>query len=271
MAGESVGIGSGALFGAVFCVGLFMVAIAAAIVLSLIPTYTPNRSEPGLGSEYECDAIMLKFLYQNSTARFQNGVVKDSPELSSACTQQLIFLGVRNVAGCLLSNGRAWDAANTSTNSRRRRRQSQASQAGMYYIGKSSIYRTTSCPKAADRGKVENSSSLSACVRQGLQEANSLVGGIATVFLTWASTNRVFIEVADTMRAFQPIAIDRIYGVPRNLAVPVSNNLMGVSPATKNQLELGCRYVRALPLSQIAAILAAQSMNPPDQSTPFTG
>lgn len=253
------GATSGVIFGGFLCIGLIMVAIAAAIVLSIIPTFPPNNSQAGFGSEYQCDAIMLKFLYQNFTYQFQNGIVGNSTALSDACTLQLASLGVKNLAGCLLYNGRAWDAANDSSNSRRRRRQSQLSRAGMYYIGTSNIYRTVSCPKQGDRNKVESSPSLSACVRKGLQEANSLVGGMRASFLRWGSTNRVLIEVADTTNAFQAISVDTINGVPRNLAVPIANNLVGVSDTTKNQLQLGCRYVRALPISTIAAILASQT------------
>jgi len=259
------------IYGGFLCIGLFLLAIAAAVILSLIPTFTSNHSKEGFGSEYQCDSIMLKFLYENFTSQFSNGTVGNSTQLSDAATLELEVLGVKNVAGCILYNGRAWDAANTSDTSRRRRRQSQLVQAGMYYIGGLRVFRKTSCAKQGDRNKTENSTSLSTCVKKGIEEANSLVGDMGSIFLAWASTNRVLIEVADKTLAFQSIGVDRIHGVPRNLAVPIANNLPGVTEGTKGELQRGCRYVRSLSIDAITGILASETSSSDLDGTTVSG
>ncbi len=50
MAGTSAGVTSAVIFGGFLCIGLILFAIAAAIILSLIPIYTSNHSQLGYGS-----------------------------------------------------------------------------------------------------------------------------------------------------------------------------------------------------------------------------
>jgi hypothetical protein len=257
MAGRGAGTTSAVIFGGFLCLGLVLFAIAAAIVLSLISIYTPNHGQQGYGSVYILDAFMLKFFYQNSSGLYyNNGTVANSTDLSQRCTTYFQSLGVKNFAGCLIFNGRAWGPNNVSSSARRRRR---ATTAGMYFIGTMDMFLTVGCPKTADYNATSSSSSVSYCVQQGLATCNSVVNNLLTTFALWTSTNTLILDILDTGGYYDAITITTIYGVPRTTAYAISNNLPGVSSGTKSQLQYGCRYGGELPISTINALLASQT------------
>ncbi len=59
MAGPGAGAVSTAVMGGFLCIGLFLVAIAATVILSLIPTFTSNHSQQPSG---EGNSIYTKFI-----------------------------------------------------------------------------------------------------------------------------------------------------------------------------------------------------------------
>jgi hypothetical protein len=251
----SAGATSGLILGGLLCLGLILFGIAATIVLSLIPAFTQNHGQQGYGSAYAFDALMLKFLYDNATYTFANGTVANSTDLSLRCIQQYARLGIKNFAGCILYNGKAFGPNNASTSSRRRR---AATQAGMYYISSGYMFTTTSCPSSADKNKTSNSTQLSSCVSQGLAACNLLLNATSSAALSaWTSATSLVLEIYSTTdQLYHAVNVNNIYGAPPALANSLASSL-GVDNSTKASLQRGCRYVGSLPLSTIYGLLSS--------------
>jgi hypothetical protein len=252
------GAASGVVVGAFTCLALVFVGVAATIVLSLISTFTTNRSQQGYGEEYRCDTLMLKTLYTNVSYTFSNSTIADNPTLSSYCTSQLTNKSIGSFSGCLLQNGYGWGPYNTSTNSKRRRR--ATALAGLYSIHDGRLFFSNECPKKGDVGKSDNGSKLSSCVAQRLGYVNNLVNNYSGNFILWTPAPAFVLEVVSTdLGAYRTLIPSTIYGVPRGAAVTVATEL-NLNSNIISQLARGCRYLGGLSLSQINAILAAQSL-----------
>jgi hypothetical protein len=271
MAGTSAGVTSAVIFGGFLCIGLFLLAIATAIILSLIPIYTSNHSQQGYGSEYTFDSLMLKLSYTNNSDTYNGTTIGNSSALSSACTTYFETLGYSNFAGCVVYNGQAWAPYNNSKTSRRRRR--APTTVGMYAIFTVRIFRTVACPSESDGNKTESSSSISACNLQGIKQCNKLVNDLLTTFAPWASTNAVILEVLNTEDSYDAISALPIYGVPRQIAAAVASDLSGVSGAVIGNLQRGCRYVGQRSIAYIDSVISSQtsSNTTTDVTTESTG
>jgi hypothetical protein len=255
MAGPGAGAVSTAVVGGFFCIGLFLLAIAAAIILSLIPTFTSTHTLVPAGEEYRCDAMMLKMFYTNLTSNFSNSPIGISQALNTYCAEQLTNQGITYVAGCVLLNGLAWGPWNTSTNSRRRRDVT----VGLYTIFEGRIFFSNCCTRQADQNKTQNSSSITNCVQQRLGYANSLVNnnGYSTSFNLWFPAPTFSLSILDSVPSgYHLVSPSQVYGVPRSKADSIGSTL-AVSNGVEGQLSAGCRYIGAVPLSTINSILAS--------------
>jgi hypothetical protein len=257
MAGPGAGTVSTAVMGGFLCIGLFLLAIAATVILSLIPTFTSNNSQQPSGEEYRCYAIMIKMLYTNITSNFSDSVIGNNQDLNTYCTQQLLNQNIPNVAGCVLINGYAWGPYNTSTNSRRRRDVT----VGLYAIFEARVFFSNCCGKKTDINQYQNGTTLSNWAYQRLGYANSLVNnnGYSTSFIQWTPTPTFSISIVDsTLAAYHSVAPSQVYGVPTSKANAIASTL-GVSNTVENQLNTGCQYAGSVPISTINNIIAAQA------------
>jgi hypothetical protein len=257
MAGLGAGTLSTAVMGGFLCIGLFLLAIAATVILSLIPTFTSNNSQQPSGEEYRCDAMMLKMLYTNLTSNFSDSVIGSSESLNTYCTQQLLNQNIPNVAGCVLINGYAWGPYNTSTNSRRRRDVT----VGLYAVFEGRVFFSNCCCKKSDENQYQSSNTISNCVYQRLGYANSLVNnnGYSTSFNQWTPTPTFSISIVDsTLAAYHSVSPSQVYGVPSSKAISIGSTL-GLSNTVEAQLNSGCRYIGPISLANINSIIATQA------------
>jgi len=261
MAG-SAGATTGVVMGAFFCVGLFLLGIAATIILSIIATFTPNNSVQGYGEEYRIPALMLKSLYTNTSYTYSNGSIAPNTQLSSLFTTVSENSGQQNVAGGLIDNMYGTGPGNDSTNSKRRRRASFG-LSGLYSIGRGRLFYSTACSKRGDKGKYVNSTDLSNCVKSRLVACNALFASTSD-FREWtpvpSSMTYSIVTNATSPPTYQVLSILRVFAVRPSSAASLANSSLGVSSSSlQSQLLAGCQYIGPLSQASIAAILASQA------------
>jgi hypothetical protein len=263
--GSAGGMTAGLIMGGFLCLGLFLLAIAATVVLSLISTFTSNTSSSGYGELYQLNALLLKSVYTNTTYTFKNGTVADSTALSSLCGTVYLALGAKSFAGCVASNFYAYSGANDSSTAKRRRRASNT--AGLYMVGTIQLYYSSQCIKEKDKLKYSNSSSLSACVKNRLALCNNLYNS-TTSFYQWQPLSDPFsLSVVDNGGlGYQPLTIQKLFAIPSYIALALCSSL-GLSSQTQSLIGAGCQYIGPLSQTAIAAALAAQSSETTTQPT----
>jgi hypothetical protein len=131
-----------------------------------------------------------------------------------------------------VQNNLAWSASNTSTSSKRRRRQTTIS--GLYTVGQARIFYSTSCTRKADVRKYASSTDLSYCVFQRLAACNALFNNSATTFTPWTlrSTSTTFSVVDTTFAGYITLSVLNVFGIPSNITLTLANSF-GLSSYTQ--------------------------------------
>jgi len=242
--------------GAVLCLGLLLLVIAATIVISLISLYPPNQSQQAYGDAYLINYFMLQSTSSASTFIFSNSIMADSTQLSTLCANTYTNLGQKYVAGCIVDTNKAWGLFTTGTTGRRRRRQAAPF---LDTISRLRVFYTNPCSKIADKGKYATNASLSTCVAQRLKACNVLVSSGTTVTQWTPVPTSMSYAVVDTgFLGYQQLIISAVQSPTVSTALTFAASV-GLNSSVQSLISLGCQYCGQLPLSTIYAILGAQA------------
>jgi len=231
-------IGPALAIGGLCLLGLIGLAIAAIIILSIIPTYTQQTSTQGNGEEYRMDQLVLRALTDSSVA--YNRSIVDSPALSAACTKAMQTGGDASFYACVITNIKAANGtAMNATTTRRRKRYTGS----LFLICTARVFFKSRCVDAPpNSGKNHTNTSTSACRTRRIAKINKIfdskslfdTSGLVT-YLTYAD-GTVFSVLAGLY--FVRYALYAMY------AGLVTN---------------GFAYLQQISLADINAIIAAQS------------
>ncbi|UJR13648.1 hypothetical protein I4U23_000660 [Adineta vaga] len=244
--------------GGLLCFGIVLFLIASTIVLSLISIYIPNHSEEGYGEHYQIKAILLKALYQNISSTLQNGTIVDSVILSNLCASTYRNHGEKNFLGCFANNFYTFDAYNTSTTSRRRRRLADAS---LYEIGEINLYYSNSCPSRNHKSIDTIFTKFNNCIQRRLIACDHFKNSDSQS-TDWTSSSGHVSQTILTSNhnSYQYIIVEKLYGLSLSTAIPLADSLK--LPSTmKTDLKLSCQYKGSLPQEEINAILSSQTIS----------
>lgn len=248
---------SKAMMAAIATIAGVIGVLGAVVVLSIIPTFDQNGSVEGNGEEYNCPAVMLKSVYTNASTIFLNGTVANNPALSVLATMTYKSVtGEKYLTGCILTNLYAWGPYNTSTSSKRRRRDVAS---GLYTIGQMRCFYNTPCANTADINKFSNASSISGCVKKRLTAANSIFTSSAPSFTPWTPVPNTltYSIVNSTFTSYVAISVINVYGVPPSTAGSIAPLLTNDTAVISN-LRAGCKYAGQISHTAIAAVIANQ-------------
>ncbi|UJR33601.1 hypothetical protein I4U23_021038 [Adineta vaga] len=234
-----------------------IIAIAATIILSIIPTFTTDSSTQGYGEEYKCPAIMLKSIYVNSSESYINSSIVTNPALSTLSTAALTSIsGKKKITGCVISSLYGYGPYNDSTTTAKRRR--RATTVGLYSIGQMRCFFSTACTQQSDKGKYGNATSISNCIKDRLTATNSMFtkSGSLTQW-TPVPSSFAYTIVNQAKTDFTALSVNKVYGVRPSNADAIASSF-GIDMTTRDKLLAGCTYAGKLSQDSISAIIAAQ-------------
>jgi len=259
--GGSAGIASGLIVGGFLCLGLFLLAIAATVVLSLIGIYTSNSSQNTWGEEYQ-STLLMKVIYANTTYTFANGTVADSTTMSTLCgTMYRKTSSVKSFAACIMTNFYA--SGNTSYNDsttakRRRRANVGVGTYGLGMAGTGRYFYSRRCLGTATKGSYANSSSLNSCIKQRIAECNKLFNSTGTLTSWTPLPNSFALSIVESkLSGYIPLSVSNLLSFPTSLGAIIAA-LLGFSPQTISEIASGCRYIGPISQADIATAVALQ-------------
>jgi len=254
--GSAGGIASGLIVGGFLCLGLFLLAIAATVVLSLIGIYTSNSSQDTWGEEYD-STLLMKVIYTNTTYTFANGTVADNTAMSTLCgTVYRKASSLKSFAACIMTNFYANGPYNDSQTNKRRRR--GIGTQGFAMAGTSRIFYSRRCQGTAAKNSYANSSSLNTCIKQRLAECNRILNSSGTL-TAWTPLPTPFSlsAVESKLSGYIALVVSTLLSFPTSLGAIIAKNL-GFSAQTISEISGGCRYIGPISQADIATAVALQ-------------